>query len=204
MCPTPGKAKNNKMPVTILLACFVILVTLYFAVNSLIEKKDQAVTPDMEYGEKLPEPSTDPPATKPEQPDQGQDLIVEQLPPILPTLIAQHTTPGPDNTAAICKEVYEGLDKLYNHLDRQDDLKGRLNKGARAHLEPLAGKIMQNPPIVVRETDNLMSILQNAAHFFRIFGASDLRLVKDIVVSEEDRLESAMALFYHRTLLNEK
>jgi len=74
--------------------------------------------------------------------------------------------------------------------------KYHFENGLPARLELIRKKLLAHPPIVVRETDSLYSILTNTAHFYRVLGKDDLMLLHDIINSEGDQLEDTLALFY--------
>jgi hypothetical protein len=57
-------------------------------------------------------------------------------------------------------------------------------------------KLIDNPPIVSGETDDLFTILQNTAHFFRILGKKNILLLKGILDRERDTFEQVLADFY--------
>ncbi len=90
--------------------------------------------------------------------------------------------------------------EFYEHLDRQGFSKNTQEEHIKTVFQKLTNKLLQNPPIVVRETDNLLNILKNAAHFFRILGEKDLNLLRAILKKEDVRLEEAMALFFNWSL----
>jgi hypothetical protein len=97
-------------------------------------------------------------------------------------------------------ECLQSADKIllfFEHLDRQDYIKEYSMKGSSLdHINGIINKLMANPPVVVRETDDLFAILSNMAHFFQILGPKDILLLKDILINERELVEPTMALFY--------
>jgi hypothetical protein len=50
--------------------------------------------------------------------------------------------------------------------------------------------------VFVRETDNLLGVLRNAAHLFRVLGRENTGLVLEILTNEEEITESSFDLLY--------
>ena len=104
------------------------------------------------------------------------------------------TPPEPPN------ECFQTADKLllfFEHLDRQDYIREYNLKGSSLdHINGIINKLMANPPVVVRETDDLFAILNNMAHFFRVLGPRDILFIKDVLIHELELVEPIMALFY--------
>jgi hypothetical protein len=120
-----------------------------------------------------------------------------------PTL---HLAPGEAvPTAASQNECLQTADKLllfFEHLDRQSYISRLALKGSTLdHFRGIINKLMANPPVVVRETDDLFAILNNMAHFFRILGPRDILLIKDVLTHEQALIEPTMALFYKWSLI---
>lgn len=106
-----------------------------------------------------------------------------------------------DSTSATCTESVQTIREFYAHLDKQDYLK-QYNLGAQseAHFTTLVQKLLENPPVVSGETDDLYTILQNTAHFFRIIGKNNILALKAILDRERNQFENVLAQFY--TLLH--
>ena len=64
------------------------------------------------------------------------------------------------------------------------------------YLNEIVHKLTSKPPVVLRETDNLYTLLSNTAHFFRILGKKNIQLIKNILNQEKARLEDIAAGLY--------
>ena len=96
-----------------------------------------------------------------------------------------------------CLQTADKIDLFFEHLDRQDYIHNYSLKGSTLdHFRGIINKLIANPPVVVRETDDLFAILNNMAHFFRILGPKDILLIKDVLIHERELIEPTMALFY--------
>ena len=62
----------------------------------------------------------------------------------------------------------------------------------------------KKPPYVQRETDSLLQVFQNKAHFFRVLGKKNTLLLRDILLKEGDIMESSLAILYQAMILQEK
>ena len=50
--------------------------------------------------------------------------------------------------------------------------------------------------VVVRETDSLLKVLQNTAHFFRVLGKNNTYLLRDILKNDGDIMEPSFELLH--------
>jgi len=103
-------------------------------------------------------------------------------------------SPAPQNE---CLHTTDKILLFFEHLDRQNYIRAYALKGSTLdQFRGIINKLIANPPVVVRETDDLFAILNNMAHFFRILGIKDILMVKDILTHEQELIEPSMALFY--------
>ncbi len=110
-------------------------------------------------------------------------------------------TPGDTQPSpASQNECLQTADKIllfFEHLDRQNYAREYAVKGSTLdHFRGIIKKLIANPPVVVRETDDLFAILNNMAHFFRVLGPKDILLIKDVLAHEREFIEPTIALFY--------
>ena len=105
----------------------------------------------------------------------------------------------------IRRESQEKLQALFAYLDRQDYIASRQLKGGTSeHFKDLLARLLKTPPFVQRETDSLLQVLQNKAHFYRVLGKKDTLLLRDILRKEGDILESSFAILCQAMVLQEK
>ena len=126
---------------------------------------------------------------------------VEAIPPKEEQQATLHLAPGEAQpTPEPPNECLQTADKIllfFEHLGRQNYIQGyTLNGSTLDHTNGIINKLMANPPVVVRETDDLFAILNNMAHFFKILGPKDILFIKDILIHERELVEPTMALFY--------
>ena len=77
------------------------------------------------------------------------------------------------------------------------------NEPIQKHLDRIIIKILDNPPVNQDETADLLTVLKNAAHFFRILGLKDLSLLREIMANESS-LEQQLASLHAWSTLGEK
>jgi hypothetical protein len=127
--------------------------------------------------------------------------LVEAFPPLDEEESSLHLTPGKIQTAPEqpdeCLQTADKILLFFEHLDSQNYIREYSMKGStRDHMNGIIKKLIANPPVVVRETDDLFAILNNMAHFFRVLGPKDILLIKDVLINERELIEPTMALFY--------
>ncbi len=92
------------------------------------------------------------------------------------------------------------VNSFYAHLDQQPYMQNfGLKKPSKVYFSGLAQKLIDNPPVIFRETDNLFTLLQNTAHFFRILGKDNINILKEILDKEHDSFEPVLKAFYGLT-----
>ncbi len=96
-----------------------------------------------------------------------------------------------------CETECAQIETFYSHLDKQEYFKAyKLPQPSKEYFANLILKLSQTPPVVNRETDDLFTILQNTAHFFRIIGKKNIQIIKGILNEEKDSIEEILAGFY--------
>jgi hypothetical protein len=128
------------------------------------------------------------------QPEAIPPTEVEEKPKLHLTPGEELPPPTPENQ---CLQTADKILLFFEHLDSQDYVRGHLVQGSSLdHFMEIINKLIANPPVVVRETDDLFAILNNMAHFFRTLGPKEILFVKDILLHERELIEPTMALFY--------
>lgn len=124
---------------------------------------------------------------------QNRDTISASALEITPPYSLDIQEPSP----AQCKPSAQVITDFYSHLDKQEYFQdfGLVNR-SEPHFRELILKLLNNPPIVSRETDDLFNILQNTAHFFRIIGKKNITILKGILDREKPAFEKVLEHFY--------
>ncbi|MBU0665427.1 MAG: hypothetical protein KJ990_12910 [Proteobacteria bacterium] len=124
-------------------------------------------------------------------------LNQEGLPHGVPDNLTEGTDSTPLPTLPTKEQLplaTEKINAFYQTLDQQEYIKAHhLEAPSRIYITSLLQKILDNPPVVTRETDDLLTILKNSAHFFRILGKDNIILIKEILNQDKDKIEEVMA-----------
>ncbi len=111
--------------------------------------------------------------------------------------IAATATSSIKSELSPCDKAAENIRQFYLYLDQQEHIKSyELGTTSEDHFIKLILKLLDTPPQVTRETDDLYTILKNTAHFFRISGKENIMMLKGILDSERNRLEDLLADYY--------
>lgn len=95
------------------------------------------------------------------------------------------------------KRALDNISSFYTHLDQQPYMVTfQLKTSSDIYFSTLIQKILDSPPLVSGETDDLFNILQNTAHFFRIVGRNNILLLKSIYSHEKNSIEDILLDFY--------
>ncbi|MGD8703812.1 MAG: hypothetical protein PVH26_15345 [Desulfosarcina sp.] len=119
---------------------------------------------------------------------------------IFPTVFG---TPAPDQDAATlpvdCQKVESQMNAFFTYLDSRAYLSSRDLEGGSAGLfQACTQQLMANPPVNIAEMKDMLRLVKNVTHFYRLLGKDRLMLIKEILASEDRVLEPAMAVFYAR------
>ncbi|PID45194.1 MAG: hypothetical protein CR981_00730 [Proteobacteria bacterium] len=112
-----------------------------------------------------------------------------------------------DNTAAdnsslpvpptVCETAAASVDIFFETLDSRsyiDDFD--IQEKSSIYFPKLIQRLVDNPPVVTGETDDLFTVLKNTAHFFRIIGKKNITILKGILDREKPTFEQVLADFY--------
>lgn len=99
-----------------------------------------------------------------------------------------------------CARLADPVENFFDTLDTRPYLQAfQLDEKSSSYFPQLIQKLVDNPPVVTGETDDLFTILQNTAHFFRIIGKKNILVLKGILDRERDTFEQVLADFYQLT-----
>jgi len=124
----------------------------------------------------------------------------------------QATTPPPVkekagesvSREAECRDLKDRLERFCRYLDGKDYVAAYgFEEGVCRHFQGVLPRLMKSPPVVVRETDDLLRVLQNNAHFFRVLGKKNTLLLRDILLHDGDMMEPVFELLYQSLELGE-
>ena len=96
--------------------------------------------------------------------------------------------------------LIQTLNDFYSHLDQQPYMKDfNLKEPSSVHFSNLLQKLINTPPVVNNETDDLYTLLKNTAHFFRVLGKDNILALKGILDREGSSFENILKTFYTLT-----
>jgi hypothetical protein len=96
-----------------------------------------------------------------------------------------------------CQQAADKINAFYAHLDSQPYIQAfHLGKKSRVYFSELIQKLLDNPPVITRETDDLFTVLKNTAHFYRVIGKNNITIIKTILDKEKPYIENTLADFY--------
>lgn len=117
-----------------------------------------------------------------------------------PTSVEGKAETPEQKKALECKVLAEQIHGFFTHVDSEDYMQQfKLPQPSQQYFINLAEKLLKNPPVVSRESDDLYTILKNMAHFFRVIGKDNIILIKTILDRERDKIEDVAAEFYQWT-----
>ena len=149
--------------------------------------------------ERQAQPNTMAAGTTGQVPSQANTSTPSLAPSLPPTKIVEVPPPGQEDS---CKKTSAAILQFIQHLEQEEFIKSYTQgEPLEALLDKLANQLLSNPPINEKETADIISVVKNLTHFFRILGSKDLFLLKDILSNEQATLEQQFAVFYQWSLL---
>jgi len=95
------------------------------------------------------------------------------------------------------EDIESQIVAFFAYLDEKGYVKkNKLTGSTYGQYELSMTQLSANRPIIAGETENLYNLLYNVAYFYRVLGKERLFLVRDILNSESDIIESVMKTFY--------
>lgn len=100
-------------------------------------------------------------------------------------------------TPQSCQQAADKINAFYSHLDAQPYIQNfHLGEKSSVYFSQLIEKLLKNPPVITRETDDLYTVLSNTSHFYRIIGKRNITIIKTILDKEKPYIENTLAAFY--------
>ncbi|MGC9324626.1 MAG: hypothetical protein ACP5G0_07745 [Desulfomonilia bacterium] len=171
------------MKKTLVFAIVIIgIIAAFFLVDSLFfHKKEREVPPEVAPPAQEIAPSAEP-AERPEAIDvqKPKKVTIDEI-----------------KREKSFEDLQKDIAALCSELDSRDYIKAyKLQEGVCRKFHGMIERLAYNPPVVSGETRDLYTLLSNTAHFYRVLGKDDIRLIKDILSHEYDQIEPTMALIY--------
>ena len=96
-----------------------------------------------------------------------------------------------------CNDLSLQVRTFLNYMERQDYMgfyKGR--GGSQKLIGDVTRQLALSTPMLSGEMEDLLSLIQNVTHLYRNLGKERLDILKSILKSESDIIETVMAIFY--------
>jgi hypothetical protein len=123
----------------------------------------------------------------------------------LASLFKEETNPDGTYTESYCAQIEKGIVDFFHYLDEKKYVKHLdSGKGAYSRFKRIIKRLSANPPIPAGEGIDPRIIVQNVFYLSRILDRKDLRLIKDVVVNEQDSMEFNLNMFYRSLTLGSR
>lgn len=130
-----------------------------------------------------------------------QQLHQQATPASEPDLSSIFGTAAPKNVVeptVDCRKTTRQVVAFFQYLDRKSYLIWPdINMRAEALFENIFKKLAAAPPTNVGEMDDIFTLVKNVTHFYRVLGKDRIDLLKEILKSEKQIIEPAMAVMFN-------
>jgi len=128
-----------------------------------------------------------------------QQLAMGSL-PSPSTIIGQEKGLSETTSSIVCNRFADTVEQFFNTLDSRPYIERfKIGQKSSSYFPQLIQKLVDNPPVVTGEMNDIFTILQNTAHFFRIIGKKNIVILKGILDQEKSTFEATLADFYQLT-----
>ena len=130
-----------------------------------------------------------------EQSEAPRDKIVRKKIPVSPQ-------EEPASSSRAVKEItrdilQERVEGFFSYLDQQEYIQAyALPEGTYQYFLDSTAELASHLPVVSGEMNDLSLLRSNMAHFFRVVGRNDIRLVLDVLSHEREGIEDDMAILF--------
>jgi len=101
------------------------------------------------------------------------------------------------DTKVDCKAMEAQIMTFFKYLDNQPYMAAYEAKGgARQLYRETMQALTSSPPKLTGELEDLISLIRNVTHLYRVLGKERIEVIKTIIENETDIIESVMAIFY--------
>ncbi len=98
---------------------------------------------------------------------------------------------------ADCKKITGQAVAFFQYLDSKAYLIWPgIDMRADELFEDISKQLAAQPPVNVGEMEDLYSLVRNVTHFYRVLGRNRVNLIKEILSSESEIMEPAMAVMF--------
>ena len=98
---------------------------------------------------------------------------------------------------ADCKKITGQAVAFFQYLDSKAYLIWPgIDMRADELFEDISKQLAAQPPVNVGEMEDLYSLVRNVTHFYRVLGRNRVNLIKEILTSESEIMEPAMAVMF--------
>jgi hypothetical protein len=98
---------------------------------------------------------------------------------------------------ADCKKITKQAVAFFQYLDSKAYLIWPgIDMRAEELFEDITKQLAAHPPVNVGEMEDLYSLVHNVTHFYRVLGRNRVNLIKEILSSESEVMEPAMAVMF--------
>ncbi|HHO48739.1 MAG TPA: hypothetical protein ENN06_09875 [Desulfobacteraceae bacterium] len=193
--PSPRR-REKPSPLRPVLIFFVLLVLTIGAALLFFPPGDRQLSEP----EHPAPPAVETPLLPQEPPDESAAVPDGEFMPTPEADVAEPEAAQPSEEEILadrCAALAGRLNGFFDHLDKREYIQTfNLEKPSREYFIALSYRLLDNPPVVSRESDDLYTILKNMAHFFRIIGKDNIVLIKTILDRERDKIEDVAADIY--------
>jgi hypothetical protein len=96
-----------------------------------------------------------------------------------------------------CLQIERQVTAIFAYLDKKGYLKGRkIKSDTTGYIADCLKRLTETQPVVIDEMGTIFRLVQNVTHFYRVLGKERIAIALDMMASEREIVEPAMAVLY--------
>jgi hypothetical protein len=101
------------------------------------------------------------------------------------------------DTKVDCGALEAQIMTFFKYLEKQPYMGKYKGPGGPLRLfREVVRALSDSPPMLTGEMEDLVSLIRNVTHLYRVLGRERIRIIEEIIKNEEDIIESVIAIFY--------
>jgi hypothetical protein len=103
-----------------------------------------------------------------------------------------------------CAQTAKDLTEFFSYLDGKDYIRYLGPEvDTRSRFKKILKRLVAQPPVPAGEGIDARIIIRNVYHFFRVLDRKDLRLIREVIIHEQDSMEINLEMLYRWLTLGE-
>lgn len=104
-----------------------------------------------------------------------------------------------------CAQLENDVRDFFSYLDKKPYVRHlNLGKPVLDHMRDMVRRLAKHPPVPGGEGIDPHLLIGNIYHLYRVLGLKDIRLIREVLINEQDSLEINLEIFYRWVMAGDR